>query len=58
MENELTKLKQKASRLKNVIEQGYGYTNKPLSEKRIKQMRITLAKVEEDILAYKINNGL
>lgn len=58
MKNELQQLEEKAARLKRVIEQGYGYTNKPLSEKRIKQMRLSLAKTEEDILAYKINNGI
>ena len=58
MKNELQQLEEKAARLKAVIEHGYGYTNKPMSEKRLKQMRLTLAKVEEDILAYKINNGI
>ena len=49
------KLEQKAARLKNVIEQGYGYTNKPLSEKRIKQMRLTLSEMETKINNY---NGI
>lgn len=57
MKSELKQLEEKAAKLKSVLESGFGYTNKPLSERRIKQMRLTLAKTEEDILAHKIRNG-
>jgi hypothetical protein len=50
MKSKLTELEQQAVKIRRLLEQGYGYTSKPLSKGRIKRMRLLLAKIEEDIL--------